>query len=336
MSLAVAAAMMLVAVPSHSQSALTTSFDHFSTGFPLTGAHSSVDCTSCHVNGRFKGTSKQCVACHNGAGAQGKPPSHPQATNFCEGCHLTAAWRDLRFIDHVQTNAPCATCHNGTIAVGKPANHVVTSAPCGSCHRSTVSYGGATTFDHAGITAPCGSCHNGVTALGKPANHLQTTLPCESCHKSTITWVGAIFTHAATDTNCSSCHNGGGATGLSTSHMPVGGAQCGPSCHVNTAASFATYTMGTAGHGMVSASRCDACHNGSYLSQGTTGALGTVSFPGHVATFGNDCNTCHATAASTFASWAGGVHVHAATDTNCSSCHNGVLATGMKTPPHIP
>ncbi|MGB8401108.1 hypothetical protein, partial [Bradyrhizobium sp.] len=51
----VAVAFVLAARPGYAQSALSTSFNHFSTGFPLTGAHSGVDCTSCHVNGRFKG-----------------------------------------------------------------------------------------------------------------------------------------------------------------------------------------------------------------------------------------------------------------------------------------
>src|SRR5215468_6442319 len=87
-ALVVAVAMALGAAPAISQNALTTSFDHFSTGFPLTGAHLGVDCASCHVNGRFKGTPSQCAACHNSVSAQGKPLSHPQATNFCEGCHL--------------------------------------------------------------------------------------------------------------------------------------------------------------------------------------------------------------------------------------------------------
>src|SRR5215470_5135131 len=336
MASVIATAMALFVAPGHAQTALTAAFDHFLTGFPLTGAHAGVDCTSCHVNGRFKGTPQQCFACHNGVTAQGKPPSHPQATNFCEGCHLTAAWRDLRFIDHVQTTAPCAACHNGTIAMGKPVNHVVTAAPCGSCHRSTISYSAATVFNHDGVTTGCASCHNGTDALGKSANHVPTALPCESCHKSTTTWVGALFTHASTDTNCSGCHNGSGATGLTTPpHVPVAGVQCS-NCHTNTAPSFVTYTMGVPGHTAVSASRCDACHNGSYTSEGTTGALGTASFPGHVATNGADCKTCHTSAASTFASWAGGTFVHAATDTNCSNCHNGTTATGLKTPPHIP
>ena len=86
----------------------------------------------------------------------------------------------------------------------------------------------------------------------------------------------------------------------------------------------------------MSASRCDSCHNGSYTGEGTKGAQGTASFPGHVATNGSDCVTCHASAASAFTSWSGGNFTHAATDTNCSNCHNGTTATGMTTPPHIP
>ena len=116
----------------------------------------------------------------------------------------------------------------------------------------------------------------------------------------------AKFTHAATDTNCSSCHNGTTATGMKTPpHIPVTGVQCS-NCHANTAASFVTYTMGAAGHGAVSTSRCDSCHSGAFTSQGTTGALSTASFPNHVPTFGNDCLTCHASAASAFTSWSGG------------------------------
>ena len=83
--------------------------------------------------------------------------------------------------------------------------------------------------------------------------------------------------------------------------------------------------------------RCDACHNGSYTSQGTKGAQGTASYAGHVATNGSDCATCHAKAVcGGYASWAGGTYPHQATDTNCLTCHNGKTATGMTTPPHIP
>jgi predicted CXXCH cytochrome family protein len=100
--LAIAVAVALASAHGHAQTALSSSFNHFLTGFPLTGTHSSVDCASCHVNGRFKGTPRQCFACHNSATAAGKSQAHPQTTNLCESCHLTATWREVRFIDHTQ------------------------------------------------------------------------------------------------------------------------------------------------------------------------------------------------------------------------------------------
>ena len=94
--LVIATAIVLVSAHGHAQSALSSSFNHFATGFPLTGTHSSVDCASCHVNGRFKGTPQQCFACHNGATAVGKPQAHPQTTNLCESCHLTTTGQDAQ------------------------------------------------------------------------------------------------------------------------------------------------------------------------------------------------------------------------------------------------
>jgi hypothetical protein len=305
------------------------SFDHFSTGFPLAGAHFSVDCTSCHVGGRFKGTPRQCASCHNGTIAPGKSPKHARTTNTCERCHVETAWQQIRY-DHSQAIGACVNCHNGSQARGKPATHVATTAACNSCHRNTFSFL-AVTWTHTGITTGCANCHNGKAALGKPATHIATTAACESCHNSTTSFASVTFAHAATDTNCSSCHNGSTATGMKTPpHIPSAAIQCS-NCHINTAASFTTYTMN---HTAVSASRCDACHNGSYTGEGAKGALGTA--PGHVATGGRDCISCHTQAASGFVSWKGAVFAHAAADTNCSSCHNGSTATGMKTPPHIP
>ncbi|ARN83111.1 hypothetical protein B1812_20780 [Methylocystis bryophila] len=82
--------------------------------------------------------------------------------------------------------------------------------------------------------------------------------------------------------------------------------------------------------------RCDSCHSGAYTNQGLTGAYGTASFPGHVATNGQDCAVCHKSAATSFTSWSGAGFVHTAANTNCVSCHNGTTATGLATPPHIP
>jgi len=127
---AIAAAVVLAAVPGHAQSVSTTSFDHFPTGFPLTGTHVSVPCASCHINARYKTTPRACFGCHNGMTAPGAASvlSHPVTTNYCEGCHQTTTWRDYRFIDHVQALGPCANCHNNKIAAGKLAQALMHGA----------------------------------------------------------------------------------------------------------------------------------------------------------------------------------------------------------------
>ena len=56
-------------------------------------------------------------------------------------------------------------------------------------------------------------------------------------------------------------------------HIPTAAIQCS-NCHTNTAASFTTYTMS---HTAVSAVCLHSCHNGSYTSQGTTGAQGLTT-----------------------------------------------------------
>ena len=315
-------------------------------------------------------SSSRCDSCHNGAytsegttGAQGTAafPGHVATFgNDCVTCHTSAAsafvsWTGGKFT-HAVTDTNCSNCHNGTTATGlKTPPHVpVTGIQCSNCHVNTAA--SFTTYTmglpgHTSVSANrCDSCHNGsFTSEGTTgaqgtasfANHVATAgRDCVACHTSSTSafasWAGGKYTHVAADTNCSNCHNGATATGLKTPpHVPVTGIQCS-NCHVNTAASFVTYTMGLPGHTSVSASRCDSCHNGSFTSEGTSGAQGTASFPNHVATSGKDCITCHTSSASAFVSWSGGIYTHAAADTNCSNCHNGTTATGLKTPPHVP
>ena len=71
------------AAPAAAQSSASSGFDHFPTGFPLTGAHIGVDCGSCHLSGRFKGAPRLCAACHNGTTVQGKASQHPKTSNLC-------------------------------------------------------------------------------------------------------------------------------------------------------------------------------------------------------------------------------------------------------------
>ncbi len=321
------------ATAGYAQSAAGTSYDHFFTGYPLTGAHARVDCVSCHVGGRFRGTARQCVSCHNGTTAQGKVNQHPNTTNLCEQCHVTSNWRRVR-VDHAGITAACSTCHNGTIALGKPANHVVTNASCENCHKNNVSYAGAV-FDHTGITAACATCHNGNAASGlSTPPHVPTgILECGSCHASTSSFLTYKMNHTVVSgIACGSCHSGAyisqgtsGAQGKGPSHVATT-ADCG-TCHTSTA----SWAGATFSHTGITGG-CASCHNGATATGLTT--------PPHIPTGVLECSSCH-TSTSSFTTYT--MSHSAASGIACAACHNGAYtsqgasgALGLTTPPHIP
>src|SRR5215469_11049071 len=307
----------LFPLPAAAQSAASSQFDHFATGFPLTGAHIGVECGSCHISGRFRGAPRLCAACHNGTTASGKTAQHPKTTNLCEQCHVTNDWRQVR-VNHAAIMSNCITCHNGTIAVGKPLNHAATSAPCESCHKSTVNFTG-TIFNHAGITAGCASCHNGTTARGLPPPHVPTaTRECSSCHTDTTSFMAYTMNHTGvTGMPCSGCHSGAyvsqgraGAQGKSVSHIATG-AECS-SCHTSTAS-----WAGAAFTHSATDTNCVGCHNGR-----TATGLAT---PPHIPTAAVPCSNCHTSAAPSFATY---TMSHAAvTGVACSACHGGAYVS---------
>ena len=76
-------------------------FSHSSTRFALTGAHTAARCESCHVQGVFKGTPTQCVACHSAGSrmpsATPMPAGHVSTVQPCDVCHNTASFTGARF-----------------------------------------------------------------------------------------------------------------------------------------------------------------------------------------------------------------------------------------------
>ena len=70
-------------------------FDHLKfTGFALTGAHSSLDCATCHVGGKYQGTPANCYGCHSTDYNTTSNPNHTLASfpTDCQTCHSTATW----------------------------------------------------------------------------------------------------------------------------------------------------------------------------------------------------------------------------------------------------
>jgi predicted CXXCH cytochrome family protein len=169
-----------------------TTFDHFSTGFVLDGAHISVTCEGCHVGGTFTGTIPQCSSCHSQSSivqASSKPPTHVATNGECSDCHITAGWTAAAFMDHSSITGSCISCHNGVQATGKTPTHISSNDQCDDCHNVTGWL--PALFDHAGIVGNCVSCHDGITATGKGPTHIQTTNVCEDCH-STVAYAPAF------------------------------------------------------------------------------------------------------------------------------------------------
>ena len=62
---------ILILLTGFSSFASAETFDHFTTGFPLSGAHVGADCESCHTRGIFVGTPTRCESCHSLGGEGG-------------------------------------------------------------------------------------------------------------------------------------------------------------------------------------------------------------------------------------------------------------------------
>ena len=115
-------------------------FDHFTTGFVLNGPHELAACASCHVQGQFAGTPRQCVACHSNHGAiqaTTQPAFHITTSDQCSACHSSFSWTPTRRVDHREVFGTCSSCHNGLRAPGQSPNHIPTTAECDTCHRTT-------------------------------------------------------------------------------------------------------------------------------------------------------------------------------------------------------
>jgi hypothetical protein len=138
---------------------LPATFDHSKSGFPLTGAHTSLACSQCHINNVFTNLDTNCVSCH------AKDDAHNgQFGTDCGACHTTTAWLPATF-DHSKTQFPLTGAH--------------TALECTKCHVNN----NFTTLDTA-----CASCH------ADPAFHLGlfTNLSCDQCH-NTSAWSPASF-----------------------------------------------------------------------------------------------------------------------------------------------
>ena len=113
----------------HSTSAWKpASFDHSSSGFPLTGKHASLTCAQCHTGKVYTKLSTDCVTCH--------PEPSVHAGEFgtnCVQCHTTSNW-NATFNHPGGCDGNCANHRGATCADCHPVNY--STAVCTKCHDS--------------------------------------------------------------------------------------------------------------------------------------------------------------------------------------------------------
>ncbi len=314
-------------------------WNHTTTGFVLLGAHTSLQCISCHSQ-TYVGTSQTCYGCHSGDFTAVVDPNHV-TNNFdqlCTNCHGTTAWSPATF-DHNLTQFPltgghaglqCLTCHS--------TGYTNTSTACYSCHQG----------DFEGVTDPnhmtnnfdhnCVTCHTTTAWTPSTFNHSttgfaltggHTGLQCVACHS-------AGYTNTPAD--CYSCHQGDFAAVTDPNHVTNGFSHLCAECHTTTAWTPASFNHSTTNFPLTGAHvglMCIACHSGGYVATPTLcfschqGAYDATTSPDHTAAnFPTDCQTCHTTTAWTPANWNHDTQyfpiysgTHREKWNNCNDCH---------------
>ncbi len=335
----------------HSMTAWQPStFDHSKTAFPLVGAHTTVDCASCHKNGQFATLPTDCYSCHATDFANAASPNHVsgQFSHDCTTCHSMTAWQPSTF-DHSKTSFPlvgahttvaCASCHKNGQFTGLPTD-------CYSCHATDFANAASPNHVAGQFSHDCTTCHSTTAWQPSTFDHSKTAFPlvgahttvaCASCHKN------GQFTSLPTD--CYSCHATDFANVASPNHVAGQFSHDCTTCHSTTAWQPSTFDHSKTAFPLVGAHTtvaCASCHkNGQFTSLPTdcyschATDFANVASPNHVAgQFSHDCTTCHSTTA-----WQPSTFDHSKTSfpltgahltTDCMFCHKNGQFQGTPT-----
>jgi hypothetical protein len=167
-------------------------FNHELTSFPLLGAHRAVACMDCHAGGRYQGTQRTCIGCHQADYNRTLAPAHGPAgfSTDCLTCHGMSTWAGVGFDHTSRTSFPltgahraatCADCHADGVYDGKPTT-------CVPCHQTD--YDATTNPRHTLAVFPltCNTCHTTTRWTGATINHTWFKTPhhgvsaCSDCH----------------------------------------------------------------------------------------------------------------------------------------------------------
>lgn len=291
-------------------------FDHSTTLFPLTGAHVTVQCMTCHKNNVFKGLSATCYSCHASDYSATTTPPH-QSAGFgtdCVQCHSASSTTWGGKFDHATTGfplngshaaVPCLTCHKNNVFKGLPSD-------CYTCHSTDYTKTVNPPHQASGFGTDCVTCHGtGAVNWAGSFNHSQTSFPltgrhvgvsCTQCH------VNSVYKGLAT--TCVSCHQQDYNGSTNPAHATSGFPTTCETCHSTSGWAPSTFNhepsfpiSSTAVHRPGRWSACADCH---------TSASDFRVF---------SCLTCHEHAQSTMDSKHRGNSKYSYVSTACYNCH---------------
>ncbi|HTT23478.1 MAG TPA: hypothetical protein VMG82_31410 [Candidatus Sulfotelmatobacter sp.] len=259
---------------------LNATFNHNSTGFPLTGSHTVPprQCSDCHVNNNYNLTSTSCYSCHQTDYTNAVSPVNHIAVGFpttCESCHDTVRWSDGTFNHsstgfqltgaHMVPPRACSDCHVNN-------NYSLNSTLCYSCHQKD--YAGTTNPAHqtAGFPTTCELCHDTNNWTDSTFNHNNTAFPLTG-------------SHTVPPRVCSDCHTNGNYTTLPTACV---------GCHQTDYNNTSNPAHSSPQNSIIFTTACQNCHD----TSGWTPASGFTHskytrFPVNHGNAGGQCTTCH-------------------------------------------
>jgi len=241
---------------------LQSAFNHSTTNFPLTGAHTSVECNLCHTSG-FTGTPTECNNCHQKDFNQAQLPAHTTAgiPNTCATCHSTASWKPSSF-NHIITGfelrgghqnvVQCSDCHKGNLTSAQ--------SPCISCHQ--VQYDNAPDHKQSGYPTNCTTCHTQNNWLENIFNHSTTGFQLTGAHQSVLCASCHTNGFSGTPTACYSCHSAIYNSTTNPNHQGAGLPNTCATCHSTT--NWTSSTFNHTAYFPITSSRhhvaCATCH----------------------------------------------------------------------------
>jgi len=282
---------------------------------PLSAPHAAIDgddnCNKCHESGK-QVVARLCLDCHKDLGAEISASRGLHGKQYmgqaCETCHVEHVGKNAKLVrwpggsmdklDHnltgykledKHTTVTCLKCHTKTSPLGRP-QFVGTKNTCAGCH----------TDPHKGqFGGDCQRCHSvkdfkafDTKAFDHklarfPLTGKHTTVGCEKCHTGTpAKWKPLEFS------TCESCH--------ADPHKGQFKPKPCTACHDTTSWEGAADQMRTnhpklslaGGHAKVACKTCHDKGNDKPPSKGSTCVA--CHAPIHLAKFGNDCKSCHA------------------------------------------